>query len=168
MHHDSKITFTPCLPYFHHQTQPITHQRGLLHHTQIPPNLWHSHIKFFKGYWAIFYNKIIKWSKLLVPIRCWWNLIITHIIEKTYFVSIGLPTIPMICLRFHHYWETLWETKFHLFSTTPMDSWNLSITPPNCKNIIHLHFQSTMHISIHFELIWTPNFWTIFKSISTY
>jgi len=68
MHHDSKITFTPCLPYFHHQTHPITPQRGLLHHIQIPPKLWHPHIRFFKGYWATFYNKIIKWSRLLVPI----------------------------------------------------------------------------------------------------
>lgn len=58
-----------------------------------------------------FYNKIIKWSKLLVPIWCWWNLIITHTIEKPYFVSIGLPTIPMICLRFHHHWETLLRNK---------------------------------------------------------
>jgi hypothetical protein len=120
--------------------------------------------KVLQGLLGHFYNKIIKWSKLLVPIRCWWNLIITHTIEKTYFVSIGLPTIPMIWLRFHHYWEI----KFHLFSTTPMDSWSLSITPSNCKNNIYLHFQSAMHISIHFELIWTPNFRTIFKSISTY
>jgi hypothetical protein len=58
-----------------------------------------------------FYNKIIKWSKLLVPIRCWWNLIITHTVKNTYFVSIGFPTIPMICLRFHHYWKTLLRNK---------------------------------------------------------
>jgi hypothetical protein len=108
MHHDNKITFTPSLPYFHHQTQPITHQRGILRHIQIPPNLWHPHVRFFKGCWAIFY---IKRSRFLVPIWCWWNLIITHIIEKTYFVSIGLPTIPMICLRFHHYWKTLLQSK---------------------------------------------------------
>jgi hypothetical protein len=65
MHHDSKITVTPGLPHFHRQTHPITHEGGLLHHIQIPPNLWHPHVRFSKGCWAIFY---IKWSRLLVPI----------------------------------------------------------------------------------------------------